>query len=164
MRLVVALLLFVWPMWKWLGHLLRRASSRWHRRPVQHAVYCNVLRAGFRGRTKPAWVTQEVVRLKALMPNAGCRQIATVFNRRFAVRRQMTVSKSFVAGAIRTHRYEIEVVRRRIKHRRPRPVPRNRVWGLDMTGKADALGHVHGILGVVDHGTRRALFLDTLLN
>lgn len=44
------------------------------------------------------------------MPEAGRRRIATVFNRRLAVRRRMTVSKALVAGAIRTHRYEIKLL------------------------------------------------------
>ena len=30
---------------------------------------------------KPEWVVQEVLRLKALLPDAGCRTIATTFNR-----------------------------------------------------------------------------------
>jgi hypothetical protein len=87
---------------------------------------------------KPAWVLREVLRLKALMPAAGCRHIAYVFNRRFAL--GQTVSKSFVAYSVRAHLYEIEVLRRKIKHCAPRAQARNQVWGLDMTGKADAAG------------------------
>ena len=49
-----------------------------------------------RTRAKPAWVVQEVLRLKALMPHSSCRKIADSFNRRFAEARQMTVSKSYV--------------------------------------------------------------------
>ena len=76
---------------------------------------------------KPAWVRKEVIRLKALMPEAGCRAIADIFNRRFAAKRRMTVGKTFVAELVRQHRYEIDVVRRRIKNARPKPVPRNLV-------------------------------------
>src|SRR6266571_4414260 len=50
---------------------------------------------------KPQWVRAEVIRLKALMPGAGCRTIAHVFNRRFAVSRQMTVGKTYVADTVR---------------------------------------------------------------
>lgn len=120
------------------------------------------------GRTqpKPAWVTREIIRLKALMPNAGCRRIADTFNRRHArhreIERRMTVGKSFVAETMRRHRYEIEIIRRRIKHRVPPALPRNLVWGLDLTGKRDAAGRLHMILGLLDHGSRGLLTLAAL--
>jgi hypothetical protein len=50
---------------------------------------------------KPEWVRREIIRLKALMPNAGCRMITHCFNRRFAKRRCMTVGKTYVADTIR---------------------------------------------------------------
>lgn len=52
---------------------------------------------------KPPWVRREILRLKALMPDAGCRRIAATFNRRFAGPRQMTVGKTFVNEVIRDH-------------------------------------------------------------
>jgi transposase InsO family protein len=117
---------------------------------------------------KPPWVTREIVCLKALMPVAGCRTLALVFNRRFArhanVRRRMTVGKSFVASILRKHSYEIEVIRRRIKHRVPPALPRNRVWAMDLTGKTDTLGRLHMILGLIDHGSRGLLTLVALPN
>src|SRR6266511_2017024 len=81
---------------RWLGH---RSRPRWPsprtggplRRP--HAP------------PKPRWVREEVIRLKALMPGAGCRTIAHVFNRRFAVRKGMTVGKSYVAETVKRHQY-----------------------------------------------------------
>src|SRR5207237_9791027 len=81
---------------------------------------------------KPAWVRREVVRLKALLPQAGCRTIAHSFNRRFAVSRHMTVGKTYVADTIRRQQYAIVVVRRKIKHAVPRWLPRNCTWGLDL--------------------------------
>lgn len=72
--------------------------------------------------------------MKALMPDAGCRAIADTFNRRHARHREtgrrMTVGKSFVADTIRRHRYEIEILRRRIRHRVPPALPRNLAWTL----------------------------------
>ena len=122
------------------------------------------------GRTqpKPAWVTREIIHLKALMPDAGCRRIADTFNRRHAhhreIRRRMTVGKSFVADTMRKHRYEIEIVRRRMKHRVPPALPRNLVWAMDLTGKTDAAGSIHSILGLLDHGSRGLLDLAALPN
>jgi hypothetical protein len=45
----------------------------------------------FCAQPKPKWVKTEVIRLKAVMPEAGCRTIAHHFNRRWTSRREMTV-------------------------------------------------------------------------
>ena len=111
---------------------------------------------------KPDWVGREIVRLKAWMPGAGCRQIAATFNRMHAAKRCMTVSKSFVANWVRRHRYEIEELRRTWKRRVPCPVPVNRTWGIDLTGKMDGDGATHSIFGIIDHGSRRAITLTAL--
>jgi len=37
---------------------------------------------------------------------------------------------------------------------------RNRIWAIDMTGKADEHGLVHTVAGLIDHGSRRALALE----
>lgn len=127
----------------------RRVGRRCHSLPPPPA---------FRSQPKPAWVIRQVVRLKALMPDAGCRLIANTFNRRYA-RRNISVGKSFVAYVLRRHAYEVVVARREIKHHVPPPVAVNRTWGLDLTGKADVSGSIHAILGLVDHGSRRLLSL-----
>jgi transposase InsO family protein len=74
----------------------------------------------------------------------------------------MTVGKTFVSQVIRAHRYEIQVLRRKLKHRPPKPVPRNLIWGLDLTGKTDALGKTHALLGIVEHRSRANLTLSAL--
>ena len=103
----------------------------------------------------------EVLRLAALS-GAGCRSIANLFNRLHAVRRCMTVSKSYVGYTVRRHRYAIMLLRREIKHRVPRPVPKNLVWAIDATGKGDSQGEIHSVLGILDHSTRALLTLDLL--
>lgn len=120
--------------------------------------------AAMRTRPKPAWVVREVMRLKALMPQAGCRLLADSFNRRFTLSRKMTVGKSFVAETVRKHQYEIQVLRKKIKHAKPKSVPRNWVWGMDLTGKTDVQGMLHRLLGLVEHGSRAALCLQALPN
>jgi len=119
-----------------------------------------------RSRPKPPWVKREVIRLKALMPRAGCRAIATIFNRRFgghpSHKRRATVGKTFVYDLIRRHRYEIEVVRRQIKNAKPRPVPKNLIWGLDLTGKVTLDGRTHLVLAILEHASRAALWLEAL--
>jgi len=106
-------------------------------------------------------VKKKVIRLKALMPEAGCRAIAHTFNR-LHEQQGMSVGKSYVYEVIKAHQYEIRVLRRKIKHKRPRPMPHNLVWGVDLTGKTDSTGKLHNILGIVEHRSRAALCLTAL--
>ncbi len=111
---------------------------------------------------KPEWVRRELIRLKALMPHAGCRTIMHNFNRRFADRRSMTVGKTYVADTIRRQQYAILCLRRKLKHRVPRPVPRNLIWGMDLLTKTDLTGRQHVVLAIVDHASRACLCLTRL--
>ena len=92
----------------------------------------------------------------------GCRKIAVAFNRRFGESRGMTVGKSFVGDVLRKHQYAILIEHREVKHRKPPLVPLNAIWGVDLTGKADAGGAAHIMLGVVEHGARALLALQRL--
>lgn len=98
----------------------------------------------------------------AAAPTVTCRTVEKLFNRIYAFSRKMTVSKSYVHYTVRQHRYEIEVLRRALKHRPPRPVPVNHAWAMDMTGKQDAFGNIHSMVGIVDHGSRKLLALEVL--
>lgn len=67
--------------WMWIEawfarRFLNRRGGHGRRRSTRPAYR--------RSQAKPAWVARQIVRLKALMPDAGCRVIASVFNRRFA--------------------------------------------------------------------------------
>ena len=121
--------------------------------PVPHRIFAQ---------PKPKWVRDEVIRLKALMPEAGCRTIAHTFNRRWKSCRQMTVSKTYVADTCRRHQYLIYEARRKLKHRIPRPIPRNRVWGCDLLTKTDRQGQPHLALAILDHASRACLRLQRL--
>jgi transposase InsO family protein len=116
----------------------------------------------FRSWAKPAWVRREVIHLKALMPQAGCRAVSLTFNRRFAAKRRMTIGKTYVSDVIRTHRYEIDIARRRIKNARPKPIPKNLVWAVDLTGKVTLDGSTRLVLGILEHASRAALWLEAL--
>jgi putative transposase len=149
----------------WL-HRLRDAHVflPWRERPPGYRRTGPPTQAFRHSPAKPGWVRKEVLRLKALMPHATCRDIAHCFNRRFEARRKMRVGKTFVWEWIRKHRYEIEVLRRRIKSARPRPVPQNLIWGLDLTGKASLDAKTHLVLGILEHASRAALWLEALPN
>jgi len=126
------------------GHL-KRAKPDGHR-------YCQ---------PKPAWVKREVIKLKALMPQAGCRSIAHAFNRMHH-HKSITIGKSYAYEVVKKNQYEIRVLRRKIKHKRPRPIPHNRIWGVDLTGKTDHSGKLHNILAIVEHQSRTCLSLESL--
>jgi putative transposase len=140
------------------NHAVRRRRGRpfWLNRsptPPPHAF----------AQPKPTWVKQDIIRLKALMPQAGCRTIAHTFNRRWKLKRQMTVSKTYVADTCRKQQqYEILYARRKLKHRIPRPMRRNRVWGCDLLMKTDQHGQPHLALAMLDHGSRACLRLQRL--
>jgi len=74
---------------------------------------------------KPDWVKKEVIRLKALMSHEGHRKIAQAFNRLHEHTRNMTIGKTYAGYTIKNNLYEIQVLRRKQKHQRPRPVPHN---------------------------------------
>ena len=96
------------------------------------------------------------------MPQAGCRTIADICNRRFAASRQVSVGKTYVHYILQRHDYEIQILRRKLKHAKPMPVARNLIWAIDLTGKTDAHGKLHSLLGIIDHGSRALLHLQAL--
>jgi hypothetical protein len=115
----------------------------------------------YRFAKKTDWVPQEIIRMKALMPHSGCRTLADSFNRRFA-HKAVSVGRTYVNETIRKHDYEIRGLRKKLKHSKPRVVPVNRVWAMDLTGKQDSTGQVHNILGLVEHSSRTSLCLHGL--
>jgi transposase InsO family protein len=66
----------------------------------------------------------------------------------------MTVGKTFVAEVICANQEEILRKRQEIKQRKPRALPRNLTWGLDLTFVDE-----RPILGIIDHGTPACLAL-----
>jgi transposase InsO family protein len=154
--MVAALWWVMWAVWTLIGWCRFKAQAP--RRGWRHPRPASAVR----GAPKPLWVIDEVIRLSALMPDAGCRHVADVFNRLHVRRRAVSVSKSFVAYTLRANRHAVLAKRRELKARVPRPMLRNRVWGVDLTGKADAHGIPHAMLGIVDHGSRRLLELRVL--
>jgi len=148
-------------LWHWSANLVRPFGAR-QRECGRHRSSASKP-AGFRlAAPKPVWVKDEIIRLKALMPDAGCRKIAAVFNRRFAKHRNVSVGKTFVSTVIRKHLYEIQILRQQIKHQRPWPVAKNRVWGIDLTSKVDTRKNSQTIFAIVEHASRAALTLKAL--
>lgn len=74
----------------------------------------------------------------------------------------MAVSKTYVADTCCKQQYLILEARRRLKHRVPQPMPRNRVWGCDLLVKTDQNGQPHLALAILDHASRACLRLQRL--
>jgi len=67
-----------------------------HSKQRQYPIYRKPnVHTGFKYRKKPPWVINKIINLKAHLPAAGCRTLATNFNRRFGDKE--TVSKTWVA-------------------------------------------------------------------
>lgn len=111
------------------------------------------------GRPKPRWVVEEVLRLHA--ETGSYRSAMNAFNRLHA-HRGMTVCLNTVYTWVQKYRSDMEAVRSATRNRFARPALANLRWCLDGTGKRDAAGADHYILGVVDHGTRLNLILKRL--
>ncbi|MCK9182781.1 MAG: integrase core domain-containing protein [Fibrobacteraceae bacterium] len=119
---------------------------------------------------KPAWVKREIIRIKAHAPAAGVRQVADIFNRNFAAATGASIGKTFVYGVLRDNIYEVERLRKEWKHRIPKPMARDVIWGMDMTGVRTGTGKDNGkgknteatVLGIIDHGTRRCVSLRSI--
>ncbi len=160
-------MLTLWAVVEYLRTCIRCTVKRWlHKRiPIpnrQQPIRSIEKRRHHYSQHKPEWLKQEIIHLKARMPQAGCRTISDIFNRRFATSRHITVGKTCVHRILQRHQYEIQILRRKLKHTTPRPVARNLIWGLDLTGKTDSNGKLHALLGIIDHGSRVLLHLQAL--
>ena len=152
--LLLKLLCFACGLWQGCKQLLRVRNQM-----ANAYRFCKVNKQSTaRQRRKPDWVCKQVLRLKAHMPNAtGVRKIAHTSNRSQAGKSTMTVSKTYVANTIRAHQYQLQNLRAEVRSRLHKPTSINQIWGADMTGKCDAHGVLHNILGIIDHGSRRLL-------
>ncbi len=114
-------------------------------------------------RPKPNWVKNEVIRLKAIMGNGvGCRKIANCFNRLYGERE--TVGKTYVANIIRDNHYLIMQERHKLKNKLPRWVAVNCTWAMDLSFYTTTDKISRPFLGIIDHGSRKALTLQTVIN
>jgi hypothetical protein len=133
-------------------------------RKKEHSLFRKRKQFEYRRRcqSKPFWVKRELIRIKAHIPNAGCRQVADIFNRRFKAEKEMSVGKTYVHVFLREHIAEVLKIRKRWKHRIPQKMARNSIWGMDMTGVTDNKLKNKSLFGIIDHGSRKCLSLHAL--
>jgi transposase InsO family protein len=110
---------------------------------------------------KPPWVIEEVLRLRALS-GRGCLKVAQMFNRRHAGD-GMSVGKSFVAKTIKTQAYRLLRMEREIHNSKPRKMPKNTIWGIDLT-EVRLDGQGMPVFGIIDHGTRACLTVQRIVD
>lgn len=113
-----------------------------------------------KNKKKPQWVVDKVIYLKAMMPNTGCGTIANTFNRLYAAKGE-TVSKTFVYEKLKANQYAVKILRRKLKHKKPKPIPVNQTWGMDLT-QVKLNGQQKLVLGILDHGSRALLKLQRM--
>jgi len=65
---------------------------------------------------------------------------------------------------LQANQYALACLRKETRAKRPRPVPINAVWTMDLTFCIDASGKLHIPLGILDHGSRLITCLRTLAN
>lgn len=126
--------------------------------PVKYFRAAQARRSG--GRRKPAWVVDTVIQLFT-EGDKSYRDVWKEFNRLYAIN-GTTVCLGTVYAWVQKYCTEAEIVRVQTRNRFPSFSPANLRWNLDGTGKVDALGVQHFILGIIDHGTRLNLFLQHL--
>jgi transposase InsO family protein len=160
-------MLTLWVMVEYLRTCIQCIVQHW--RDKREQLYCRrkAIRAIDKhkhhySQHKPEWLKQEIIRIKARMPHAGCRTIADICNRRFAASRKVTVGKTYVHQVLQRHDYEIQIARRNFKHAIPKSVQRNLIWGIDLTGKTDINSKLHALFAILDHGSRALLHLQAL--
>ena len=115
-----------------------------------------------RTRPKPHWFGDEIVRMRAFAPRLGYKKLAEAFNRRFADEFGVSISASTVRRILIKRRADVIALRREVRNRVPREVPKNSTWGLDLTTVTDTTKTQRRVLGLVDHGTRACLALSEL--
>ena len=160
---LLAMLRFLRVLTKWLFRAIRRRLAAHPAKADRNKVpSCRrkLPQPPRHWRRKPPWVVKTLIQLQARL-GLSCAKLAAHFNRLFAKARRMTVSRSWVADKLREHAHEIAGLRERCKRRIPPETPPNDNWGIDLTGKTDAQRRLHSIVAVIDHGSRRALVLES---
>jgi putative transposase len=113
---------------------------------------------------KPDWVKSVVLQLAHDLPNAGCRTLSNSFNLAHAASNQ-TVSKTWVASLLKARAAALTLARRksrRVRRFRASDEPTQRVWGVDLTGLPLKSGESVDVWGIVDHGSRTVLQLESV--
>jgi putative transposase len=113
-----------------------------------------------RKNAKPPWVPNALIELARRSPQCGCRALANLFNRTH-YDNGVSVGKTYVSDILREYRMKIAKPQR-YAHDIHSACPIRATWGIDMTEHRCSPNIPQLIFGIIDHGSRRVLTLDTL--
>ena len=131
------------------------------RREVAHTLYATDFAP--KNARKPDCVRNELIRLAALMSNQSRRAVGRTFNRLYAQKYGVSVGSSFTCDFLKAHAVQVLRLRRELKARQPRIVPICHTWAMDLTFFTDDVKCTRASLGILDHGSRALLCLQTLV-
>lgn len=113
-----------------------------------------------RKNAKPEWVFSAVIDLSRNSPQCGCRAIAHLFNRTYHCL-GVSVGKTLVSEILRDHHMSLAQPRCYM-HTIGTACPILALWGIDLTECRWASHIPQPIFGIIDHGSRRVLKLESL--
>ena len=113
-------------------------------------------------RAKPAGVREGLFRIAIESPDASCRMIADRFNRDH-VEQGWSVSKTYVSEFLREYK-QWRTAPQRHSHSIVSACAVNRVWAINLTQHRIEPQTQQPLLGILDHGSRRMLTLNALLD
>jgi len=128
--------------------------SNYYKQTIQENVETKSSFIPYPTAKKPSWVKDEIMHIKAMMPELSTRVVACIFNSKYE---DVSVGKSYVTYTLSNHKYEIEVLRKKLKNKAPHKVKFNNTWGIDLTF-LNEVPH----LGVIEHHSRKVLELIPL--
>ena len=131
------------------------------KRAVAHTLYATDFVP--KNTRKPDWIRNELIRLAALMSQQSRRAVGRTFNRLYAERFGVSVGSSFTCEFLKSHAVQVLRLRRELKARPPRIVPICHTWAMDLTFFTDDVKCTRASLGILDHGSRALLCLQTLV-
>ena len=151
------------PVWFYVQRVLHieRGRIQFVKRTVAHTLYASDFVP--KNTRKPDWVRNELIRLAALMSQQSRRAVGRTFNRLYAERFGVSVGSSFTCEFLKSHAVQVLRLRRELKARQPRIVPICHTWAMDLTFFTDDVKCTRASLGILDHGSRALLCLQTLV-
>ena len=151
--------LFVWFYVQRVLHI-ERGRIQFVKREVVHTLYASDFVP--KNIRKPDWVRNELIRLAAVMSSQSRRAVGRTFNRLYAQKYGVSVGSSFTCEFLKSHAVQVLRLRRELKARPPRIVPICHTWAMDLTFFTDDVKCTRASLGILDHGSRALLCLQTL--
>ena len=138
----------------WLASNRKRHAKRLFSRRVTFAS------GGFPA-AKPAWVKPAILELHEQL-GVSHRKLAAAFNHVYFASTGISVGRTWVRETLKKHEYEKLHIQKTLKHRVPRFLKKNAIWGIDTTCVRDASLKQHIVLGIIDHGSRMNVLLQNV--